>query len=67
MAPFYRSDSMYLERLHWEAALDRTPEDVAATCGDTFSGRTFRPNRAAPSPSFGSAHSSTTRSASGPS
>jgi galactose-1-phosphate uridylyltransferase len=30
MAPFYRSDSMYLERLHWEAALDRTPEDVAA-------------------------------------
>ena len=30
MTPFYRSDSMYLERLHWEAALDRTPEDVAA-------------------------------------
>ena len=30
MIPFYRSDSMYLERLHWEAALDRTPEDVAA-------------------------------------
>ena len=30
MVPFYRSDSMYLERLHWEAALDRTPEDVAA-------------------------------------
>lgn len=30
LAPFYRSDSMYLERLHWEAALDRTPEDVAA-------------------------------------
>ncbi len=25
MTPFYRSDSMYLERLHWEAALDRTP------------------------------------------
>ncbi len=24
MTPFYRSDSMYLERLHWEAALDRT-------------------------------------------
>ena len=30
MVPFYRSDSMYLERLHWEAALDRTPEDVAS-------------------------------------
>jgi UDPglucose--hexose-1-phosphate uridylyltransferase len=30
MVPFYRSDSMYLERLHWESALDRTPEDVAA-------------------------------------
>ena len=30
MTPFYRSDSMYLERLHWEAALDRTPEAVAA-------------------------------------
>ena len=30
MTPFYRSDSMYLERLHWEFALDRSPEDVAA-------------------------------------
>ena len=30
MTPFYRSDSMHLERLHWEAALDRTPEDIAA-------------------------------------
>jgi len=30
MTPFYRSDSMHLERLHWEAAVDRTPEDVAA-------------------------------------
>ncbi len=30
MTPFYRSDAMHLERLHWEAALDRTPEDVAA-------------------------------------
>jgi UDPglucose--hexose-1-phosphate uridylyltransferase len=29
LVPFYRSDSMYLERLHWEAAVDRTPEDVA--------------------------------------
>src|SRR6516162_9404073 len=31
MVPFYRSDSMYLGRLHWEAAVDRTPEDVAAS------------------------------------
>lgn len=30
MTPFYRSDSMHLERLHWESAVDRTPEDVAA-------------------------------------
>src|SRR5271157_5118601 len=30
MTPFYRSDSMCLERLHWEAVVDRTPEDVAA-------------------------------------
>ncbi|MGA3052700.1 MAG: hypothetical protein ABSD63_00685 [Candidatus Korobacteraceae bacterium] len=36
MTPFYRSDSMYLERLHWEAALDRTPEDVAADVRQYF-------------------------------
>ena len=36
MVPFYRSDSMYLERLHWEAALDRTPEDVAADVRQFF-------------------------------
>ena len=30
MTPYYRSNSMYLERLHWESALDRTPEDLAA-------------------------------------
>jgi galactose-1-phosphate uridylyltransferase len=29
LLPFYRSDSMYLERLHWEAAVDRYPEEVA--------------------------------------
>ena len=38
MTPFYRSDSMYLERLHWEAALDRTPEDVAADVRAYFRG-----------------------------
>ena len=36
MTPFYRSDSMYLERLHWESALDRTPEDVAANLRQYF-------------------------------
>ena len=29
LVPFYRSDSMYLERLHWEAAVDHAPEEVA--------------------------------------
>jgi len=37
MMPFYRSDSMHLERLHWEAALDRTPEDIAASVREYFS------------------------------
>src|SRR6266542_2459518 len=32
--PFYRSDVMYLERLHWEAAVDLTPEDLAEQAGD---------------------------------
>ena len=36
MTPFYRSDSMYMERLHWEAALDRTPEDIAADVREYF-------------------------------
>jgi len=30
MLPYYRSDAMHLERLHWEAAVDRTPERTAA-------------------------------------
>ena len=30
MLPYYRSDSMHLERLHWEAAVDRAPEKSAA-------------------------------------
>ena len=36
MVPFYRSDAMHMERLHWEAALDRTPEDVAADVREYF-------------------------------
>jgi UDPglucose--hexose-1-phosphate uridylyltransferase len=34
--PFYRSDVMYLERLHWEAAVDLTPEQVAEHAGNRF-------------------------------
>jgi len=30
MIPYYRSDAMHLERLHWEAAVDRAPERSAA-------------------------------------
>jgi len=30
LASHYRSDAMYLERLHWEAAVDRAPEALAA-------------------------------------
>lgn len=29
MLPYYRSDAMHMERLHWEAAIDRLPERVA--------------------------------------
>lgn len=30
LLPYYRSDAMYLERLHWEAAVDQAPEVLAA-------------------------------------
>ncbi len=30
LTPNYRSDAMHLERLHWEAAVDRPPEALAA-------------------------------------
>jgi len=29
MLPYYRSDAMHMERLHWEAAVDRAPERIA--------------------------------------
>jgi UDPglucose--hexose-1-phosphate uridylyltransferase len=32
----YRSDSTYLERLHWEAANDISPEELAERAGDRF-------------------------------
>jgi UDPglucose--hexose-1-phosphate uridylyltransferase len=33
---FYRSDSTFLERLHWEGAVDVVPEIVAQHIGDRF-------------------------------
>lgn len=35
---FYRSDSTFLERLHWEGAIDLAPETVAERIGDRFRG-----------------------------
>jgi len=34
--PLYRSDSTFLERLHWEGAVDLAPEAVAQQIGDRF-------------------------------
>jgi UDPglucose--hexose-1-phosphate uridylyltransferase len=36
LRPFYRSDSTFLERLHWEGAVDVAPEHVAEVFGDRF-------------------------------
>lgn len=36
LRPFYRSDSSFLERLHWEGAVDLSPERVAEQIGDRF-------------------------------
>jgi galactose-1-phosphate uridylyltransferase len=36
LKPFYRSDSTFLERLHWEGAIDIAPERVAERIGDRF-------------------------------
>jgi UDPglucose--hexose-1-phosphate uridylyltransferase len=38
LKPFYRSDSTFLERLHWEGAVDLMPESVAERIGDRFRG-----------------------------
>jgi galactose-1-phosphate uridylyltransferase len=38
LRPFYRSDSTFLERLHWEGAIDVSPELIAARIGRRFSG-----------------------------
>ena len=36
LKPFYRSDSTFLERLHWEGAIDVPPETVAERMRDRF-------------------------------
>jgi UDPglucose--hexose-1-phosphate uridylyltransferase len=36
LKPLYRSDSTFLERLHWEGAVDLAPESVAQQIGDRF-------------------------------
>jgi UDPglucose--hexose-1-phosphate uridylyltransferase len=36
LKPFYRSDSTFLERLHWEGAIDIAPEHLAERIGDRF-------------------------------
>jgi UDPglucose--hexose-1-phosphate uridylyltransferase len=36
LKPCYRSDSTFLERLHWEGAVDLAPEDVARRLGERF-------------------------------
>jgi galactose-1-phosphate uridylyltransferase len=36
LKPLYRSDSTFLERLHWEGAVDLAPENVARLLGDRF-------------------------------
>jgi UDPglucose--hexose-1-phosphate uridylyltransferase len=36
LGPFYRSDSTFLERLHWEGAIDLPPELVAERMGERF-------------------------------
>ncbi len=36
LAPLYRSDATHLERLHWEAAIDLWPEEIAARAGERF-------------------------------
>ena len=36
LKPFYRSDSTFLERLHWEGAVDLAPEDVSERIGGRF-------------------------------
>ena len=34
--PLYRSEVAWLDRLHWEPAIDIPPEDVAEQAADRF-------------------------------
>jgi galactose-1-phosphate uridylyltransferase len=34
----YRSDVAYFERLHWQAMVDGSPEELAERAGDRFRG-----------------------------
>jgi UDPglucose--hexose-1-phosphate uridylyltransferase len=36
LKPFYRSDSTFLERLHWEGAIDLSPETIAERIRERF-------------------------------
>jgi len=36
LEPLYRSDSTWLERVHWEAAIDVSPEELAARAAGRF-------------------------------
>ena len=38
LQPLYRSDVAYFERLHWQAMVDSTPEELAQKAGDRFRG-----------------------------
>jgi UDPglucose--hexose-1-phosphate uridylyltransferase len=39
LQPLYRSDAAYFERLHWQAMVDTTPEELAQRAGDRFRGQ----------------------------
>jgi UDPglucose--hexose-1-phosphate uridylyltransferase len=40
----YRSDATYFERLHWEAAVDVSPEELAERAGNRFTGPSSSPS-----------------------
>ena len=43
LKPLYRSDATYFERLHWEAAVDISPEELAKGAGNRFRRPTSSP------------------------
>jgi hypothetical protein len=38
LRPLYRSDVAYFERMHWQAMVDGTPEELTERAGDRFRG-----------------------------